>query len=93
MTKFHLLKIRTSTDIFSTEKCKVTIGLEYILKSKSGVCHIAVKRCLKSNSISKTFCVAMKWHTKNGLQYFCMMFCASQHLSASFTFEYGLMHI
>ena len=27
---FHLLKIKTSIDIFSTEKCKVTFGLKYI---------------------------------------------------------------
>ena len=26
----HLLKIRTSIDIFKNEKCKVTFGLEYI---------------------------------------------------------------
>ena len=30
MTIFHLLKIRTSKDIFKNEKCKVTFGLEYI---------------------------------------------------------------
>ena len=30
MAKFHLLKIRTSIDIFSTKKCKVTFGLKYI---------------------------------------------------------------
>ena len=29
MTMFHLLKIRTSIDIFNNEKCKVTFGLEY----------------------------------------------------------------
>ena len=29
MTMFHLLKIRTSIDIFKSEKCKVTFGLEY----------------------------------------------------------------
>ena len=29
MAMFHLLKIRTSTDIFKNEKCKVTFGLEY----------------------------------------------------------------
>ena len=33
MAMFHLLKIRTSINIFSTEKCKVTFGLKYILKS------------------------------------------------------------
>ena len=27
---FHLQKVRTSIDIFSTEKCKVTFGLEFI---------------------------------------------------------------
>ena len=32
MTMFHLLKIRTSIDIFENEKCKVTFGLEYISK-------------------------------------------------------------
>ena len=26
----HLLKIRTSIDIFGTEKCNVTFGLKYI---------------------------------------------------------------
>ena len=30
MATFHLLKIRTSIDIFKNEKCKVTFGLEYI---------------------------------------------------------------
>ena len=29
----HLLKIRTSIDIFKNEKCKVTFGLEYIILS------------------------------------------------------------
>ena len=29
---FHILKVRTSIDIFSTEKCKVTCGLKYSLK-------------------------------------------------------------
>ena len=29
MTMFHLLRIRTSIDIFKNEKCKVTFGLEY----------------------------------------------------------------
>ena len=28
---FHLLKVRTSIDIFRTEKCKVTFGLKYII--------------------------------------------------------------
>ena len=30
MAKFDLLKTRTSLDIFSTEKCKVSFGLKYI---------------------------------------------------------------
>ena len=30
MAMFHLLKIRKSIDIFKSEKCKVTFGLEYI---------------------------------------------------------------
>ena len=29
---FHLLKIRTSIDIFKNEKCKVTFGLEYTIR-------------------------------------------------------------
>ena len=29
MAMFHLLKIRTSIDIFKNEKCNVTFGLEY----------------------------------------------------------------
>ena len=33
MAMFHLLKIRTSVDIFKNEKCKVTFGLEYILNA------------------------------------------------------------
>ena len=32
MAMFHLLKIRTSIDIFKNEKCKVTFGLEYIFR-------------------------------------------------------------
>ena len=31
MVKFHLLKIRMSIDIFSTELCKFTFGLDYML--------------------------------------------------------------
>ena len=31
MAMFRLLKNRTSIDIFTKEKCKVTFGLEYIL--------------------------------------------------------------
>ena len=34
MAMFHLLKMRTSIDIFKNEKCKVTFGFEY---SKTGV--------------------------------------------------------
>ena len=30
MAMFHLLKVRTSIDIFSAEKCKATFGLKYI---------------------------------------------------------------
>ena len=30
MAMFHLLKIRTSIDIFKNEKYKVTFGLEYM---------------------------------------------------------------
>ena len=33
MAMLHLLKIRTSIDIFKNEKCKVTFGLEYIYPS------------------------------------------------------------
>ena len=32
MAMVHLLKIRTSIDIFKNEKCKVTFGLEYSSK-------------------------------------------------------------
>ena len=32
MEMFHLLKIRTSIDIFKNEKCKATFGLEYIIQ-------------------------------------------------------------
>ena len=32
MAMFHLLIIRTIIDIFKNKKCKVTFGLEYILK-------------------------------------------------------------
>ena len=31
MAMFHLLRIRTSIDIFKNEKCKVTFGLEYTM--------------------------------------------------------------
>ena len=34
MAMFHLLKIRTSIDIFKSEKRKVTFGLEYIIGNK-----------------------------------------------------------
>ena len=30
MAMFHLLKIRTSIDIFKNDMCKVTFGLAYI---------------------------------------------------------------
>ena len=33
MAMFHLLKTRTSVDIFKNEKCKVTFGLEYSYKN------------------------------------------------------------
>ena len=32
MAMFHLLKNRTSINIFSNEKCKVTFGLKYIIQ-------------------------------------------------------------
>ena len=35
MAMFHLLKIRTSIDIFKKEECKVTFGLEYINGEKA----------------------------------------------------------
>ena len=35
MALFHLLKIRTSTDMFKNEKCKVTFGLEYMFLFRS----------------------------------------------------------
>ena len=35
MTMFHLLKIRTSIDIFKNEKCKATFGLEYMTTCSS----------------------------------------------------------
>ena len=31
---FYLLKIRTSIDTFRNEKCKVTFGLKYIIRSR-----------------------------------------------------------
>ena len=34
MAMFHLLKIRTSIDIFKNKKCKVTFGLEYIMRER-----------------------------------------------------------
>ena len=40
MAMFHLLKIKTSIDIFKNEKCKVTFGLEYIL----------YKQCIENNN-------------------------------------------
>ena len=36
MAMFNLLKIRTSTDIFKNEKCKVTFGLEHIQMYEHG---------------------------------------------------------
>ena len=35
MALFHLLKIRTSIDIFKNEKCKVTFGLEYTFGTRT----------------------------------------------------------
>ena len=60
MAIFHLLKIRTSTDIFNNEKCKVTFGLEYNSLSEVAQCiHLlndftALKR---TNSILCTYCL------------------------------------
>ena len=34
MAMFHLLKIRTSIDLFKNKKCKVTFGLEYIFAAE-----------------------------------------------------------
>ena len=33
MAMFHVLKIRTSIDIFKNEKCKITFGLEYMFNA------------------------------------------------------------
>ena len=39
----HLLKVRTSIDIFSTEKCKVNFGLKYSMPYHQIVCLCAEK--------------------------------------------------
>ena len=44
MTMFHLLKIRTSIDIFKNEKCKVTFGLEYMLQDLMKFHHNILKK-------------------------------------------------
>ena len=45
MAMFHLLKIRTSIDIFKNEKCKVTFGLEYIFFKKDSHIYLNVVFC------------------------------------------------
>ena len=37
MTRFHLLRIRTSIDIFKNEKCKVPFGREYISLKRTDI--------------------------------------------------------
>ena len=39
MAMLHLLKIRTSIDIFKNEECKVTFGLKYIFVFIMNMCH------------------------------------------------------
>ena len=46
MTMFHLLKIRTSIDMFENEKCRVTFGLEYIYSGHFNVSCLKIKRTL-----------------------------------------------
>ena len=52
MAMFHLLKIRTSTDIFKNEKCKVTFGLDYIYFIKRGIMDVKNWRSRESNGRS-----------------------------------------
>ena len=47
MAMFHLLKIRTSKDIFSNEKCKVTFGL----KSNRKAMKYTLERNIANSSI------------------------------------------
>ena len=42
MAMFHLLKIRTSIDIFKNEKCKVTLGLEYIYLNNQNIMFVSL---------------------------------------------------
>ena len=53
MAMFHLLKIRTSIDIFKNEKCKVTFGLEYILQDNLSTLRAA--SCFVANSTETSF--------------------------------------
>ena len=53
MAKFHLLKIRTSIDIFSTEKCKVAFGLKYISPQLKTLNMIISIQCLFNFYTSK----------------------------------------
>ena len=45
MAMFHFLKIRTSKDIFSNEKCKVNFGLKYIIKSAVQITYVPSMIC------------------------------------------------
>ena len=40
---YFLVKIKNSTDIFGSKKCKVTFGFRYILIKKMGAIHISGK--------------------------------------------------
>ena len=55
MAMFHLLKIRTSIDIFKNEKCKVTFGLEYIFSSGMQDYYFLVLSPFTSSYLDSTF--------------------------------------
>ena len=67
MAMFHLLKIRTSIDIFKNEKCTVTFGLEFIYILIFDI-NMRVKFAFQSTlktrlSVKKTYSGA--WQTPN----------------------------
>ena len=81
MTMFHLLKIRTSIDIFKNEKCKVTFGLEYIYCGSSrahkvhSTCTLGGLEDGRKDGMPKTmslcFSLQRRWTKKYGVRDSC----------------------
>ena len=80
MALFHLLKIRTSIDIFKNEKCKVTFGLEYIYIRLTKLMHFFLKKYSDQEMLIKQiklclFQLSAKFSNSGFYQHFFIMCC------------------